>query len=51
MTYDVAQLLKMSQAELDDVFKAANKGRIPDGQADGTAIIAPAPRGRWRSPR
>ncbi len=41
MTYDVAQLLKMSQAELDDVFKAAEAGPIPDGQADGTAIIAP----------
>jgi len=41
MTYDVAQLLKMSQAELDDVFKAADAGPIPDGQADGTAIIAP----------
>jgi len=41
MTYDVAQLLKMSQADLDDVFKAADAGPIPDGQADGTAIIAP----------
>jgi len=41
MTYDVAQLLKMTQTELDDVFKAADAGPIPDGQADGTAIIAP----------
>jgi hypothetical protein len=41
MSYDVAQLLKMSQAELDDLFKASPAGPIPDGQADGTAIIAP----------
>jgi hypothetical protein len=41
MTYDVAQLLKMTQTELDDLFKASDSGPIPDGQADGTAIIAP----------
>jgi hypothetical protein len=38
---DVAQLLKMSQAELDALFTAAEPGPIPDGAADGTAIIAP----------
>ena len=41
MSYDVAQLLKMSQTELDDLFKASPAGPIPDGQADGTAIVAP----------
>jgi hypothetical protein len=41
MAYDVAQLLKMTQKELDDLFTAAEAGPIPDGQADGTAIIAP----------
>ena len=41
MTYDVAQLLKMTQTELDDLFKTSDSGPIPDGQADGTAIIAP----------
>jgi hypothetical protein len=41
MTYDVAQLLKMTQIELDDLFKASEAGPIPDGEADGTAIIAP----------
>ena len=41
MPYDVAQLLKMTQTELDDLFKASAAGPIPDGQADGTAIIAP----------
>ncbi|HUI21735.1 MAG TPA: hypothetical protein VLZ74_11915 [Methylocella sp.] len=41
MAYDVAQLLQMSQKELDDLFSASEAGPIPDGQADGTAIIAP----------
>lgn len=34
-------LLKMSQAQLDDLFKRSQPGPIPDGQAKGTAIIAP----------
>ena len=38
---DAAELMKMSQAELDDLFKANPAGDIPDGQAKGTAIIAP----------
>lgn len=37
----VDDLLKMSQAELDALFKASQPGPIPDGQAKGTAIIAP----------
>ena len=41
MAYDVAQLLRMNQKELDDLFSASEPGPIPDGQADGTAIIAP----------
>lgn len=41
MSLDVAQLLKMSQAELDKLFTASPSGPIPDGQAKGTAIIAP----------
>jgi hypothetical protein len=41
MAYDVAQLLGMKQAELDDLFTASEAGPIPDGQAEGTAIIAP----------
>lgn len=40
MAYDVPQLLKMSQKELDDRFSASEAGPIPDGQADGTAIVA-----------
>jgi hypothetical protein len=41
MAYNVAQLLKMSQAELDDLFTKTSAGKIPDGEADGTAIVAP----------
>lgn len=41
MAYDVAQLLEMTQKELDDLFLASPVGDIPDGQAKGTAIIAP----------
>jgi hypothetical protein len=36
-----ADLMKMSQAQLDDLFKANGPGPIPNGQAEGTAIIAP----------
>ncbi|HEY1326687.1 MAG TPA: hypothetical protein VGI14_07095 [Casimicrobiaceae bacterium] len=41
MTYDVKQLLGMSQAQLDDLFASSPAGDIPTGEADGTAIIAP----------
>jgi hypothetical protein len=41
MAYDVAQLLKMSQNELDELFTKSASGEIPDGEADGTAIVAP----------
>jgi hypothetical protein len=41
MAYEVDQLLKLTQQELDNLFTASEAGPIPDGQADGTAIIAP----------
>lgn len=41
MAYDVAQLLRMTQPELDSLFTQSEAGPIPEGQADGTAIIAP----------
>jgi hypothetical protein len=41
MTFEVAQLLKMSQAELDKLFTDSPVGEIPDGEGKGTAIIAP----------
>jgi hypothetical protein len=41
MAYDVPQLLRMSQPDLDALFTASPAGPIPEGQANGTAIIAP----------
>jgi hypothetical protein len=41
MSKTVADLLKMSQAELDELFKNSPPGDIPDGEARGTAIVAP----------
>lgn len=41
MAYDVAQLLSMSQAQLDALFTKSTSGKIPNGEADGTAIVAP----------
>jgi hypothetical protein len=41
MPLDAAQLLKLSQQDLDELFKSKPAGPIPDGQAKGTAIIAP----------
>jgi hypothetical protein len=44
MAYDATQLLAMSQAQLDDLFRASQPGDIPNGSAKGTAIIAPGTR-------
>jgi hypothetical protein len=41
LALDASQLLGKSQAELDQLFSAHPAGSIPDGEADGTAIIAP----------
>jgi len=41
MAYNVPQLLKMSQAELDELFTKSSTGEIPNGEAAGTAIVAP----------
>lgn len=41
MAYDVPTLLSMTQTQLDDLFKASPPGDIPNGEARGTAIIAP----------
>lgn len=38
---DKAQLLRMSQTQLDTLFSASEAGPIPDGPGAGTAIIAP----------
>jgi len=41
MATDIPQLMKMSKAELDALFKSSPAGDIPNGEAEGTAIIAP----------
>jgi len=41
MAVDIPQLMKLTQAQLDDLFKQSPAGPIPDGEAEGTAIIAP----------
>ena len=38
---DNAQLLTMSFEQLDELFRQSPSGPIPNGPADGTAIIAP----------
>ena|SRR5215469_12090562 len=40
MAYDVPQLLRMTQAQLDELFTSSPVGDIPDGEGKGTAIIA-----------
>src|SRR5712691_12860054 len=40
-TYDVDQLLKMSAADLEALFAKSPPGPIPNGPANGTAIVAP----------
>jgi hypothetical protein len=41
MAYQVQQLLTLSQAQLDELFTNSPAGEIPEGEAKGTAIIAP----------
>jgi hypothetical protein len=41
MPVTVAEILKLSQAQLDDLFTQSLVGEIPNGEAKGTAIVAP----------
>ncbi len=41
MAVTVAEMLKMSQQQLDDLFTQSPTGDIPSGEAKGTAIVAP----------
>lgn len=41
MAHTVSELLKMGQKQLDELFSASEAGPIPEGEAKGTAIIAP----------
>jgi len=44
MAHDVQELLDMSEAQLDDLFTNSPTGDIPNGEAKGTAIVAPGTR-------
>lgn len=39
-TLQTMDLMKMSQAELDELYKNSPIGSIPDGDSNGTAIVA-----------
>ena len=39
MAYEIQQLLRMTQSQLDELFTASPVGDIPDGEGKGTAII------------
>lgn len=41
MPYTAAQLLSMPGKDLDDLFSGSPSGDIPNGEAQGTAILAP----------
>jgi hypothetical protein len=41
MAYDVSRLLQMPQAEIDKLFADSPPGPIPNGEAEGTAIVDP----------
>ena len=41
MALPAVDLLDLSQAELDDLFRASPAGPIPAGEGDGTVIFAP----------
>lgn len=41
MAYTSSQLLSMSEKDLDDLFSGSPAGDIPNGEAQGTAILAP----------
>src|SRR5438874_4057920 len=41
MAVTLNDLTRMSQAELDNLFRASPLGDIPDGDADGTVIAEP----------
>lgn len=41
LSYTSAQLLTMTQDELDNLFSSSPAGVIPNGEAHGTAIISP----------
>ena len=44
MSVAVSKLLDMSQAELDDLFRASPAGDVPQGDARGTIVFVPGSR-------
>ena len=38
---EIADLMKMSQGRLDDLFKSSPPGPIPEGDSQGTAVVWP----------
>ncbi len=41
MSLSAPDLLKLSNAQLDDLFRQGTVGALPNGEADGKAILAP----------
>lgn len=41
MPPDVSDLLDMPEKELEELFSKSPPGEIPDGEADGTVLVAP----------
>lgn len=41
MAIETAQLLDMSQEQLDELFRSSEAGPIPSGEGAGTVIVAP----------
>lgn len=41
MAYTVEKLLTMTESELADLFSSAEAGPVPNGEGQGTAIVAP----------
>lgn len=44
MAHNIETLMDLEQDELDKLFSSTDAGPIPDGEAEGTAIIAPGTR-------
>jgi hypothetical protein len=41
MALDVQDLLDMPESQLEELFRQSPAGEIPDGEADGTVLVAP----------
>jgi hypothetical protein len=39
MAADIADLLRLSDDQLDDLFRKSEAGEIPDGEAEGTVLV------------